>query len=147
MNPKHYPPKRQSAPPVRPGMTALGMSASRLGDLTEAAIVEQLGWTPLVGALAGKARQGAFDLQAPDGTWIELKAVTVFAAEYKVKPTAQDVREKLAHAEKHDAPCATVIAVVAGNGKARLYRREGLGCFRLGAEGRDWDYVGKVKVF
>src|SRR5262245_10928460 len=56
---KHLPPQRQTpARYVAPGMTAFGISSSRLGDLVELALAEQLGWVPLVGALAGTQRQG-----------------------------------------------------------------------------------------
>jgi hypothetical protein len=146
MKSKHYPPARVPSALARNGFSGRGESASLFGDKVEAAIVEQLGWKPLVGALAGKQRQGAFDLEAPNGTWVELKAMTVFAREYKVKPTARDIVEKLAHAAKHNRTAATVAAVVDERGRAWLYWREGLGAFRLPSDGMNWEFIGKVKI-
>jgi len=144
---KHLPPQRQTpARYVAPGMTAFGISSSRLGDLVELALAEQLGWVPLVGALAGTQRQGAFDLQAPDGTWCEVKAVTVFASEYKVKPTAKDLADKVKWARDAGKATATVMVIVRADRVGMIYRREGLGCFRMGMNGLNWNYVGKVKI-
>lgn len=149
MKSKHYPPVQIAGSPLtRPGYAAgpSGLTATQLGDKVEAAIAGLKGWKALVGATAGRTRQGAFDVQAPDGTWCEVKAVTVWAREYKVKPSAKDILEKLAWAAEHGRAAATVIAVVDADGTAWIYRRAGLGCFRLAANGMGWTYDGKVKI-
>ena len=43
-------------------------------------------------------------------------------------------------------PVGTIIAVVDLKKRAWIYRRDGLGSFRLGDTGLGWTFVGKVKV-
>src|SRR3954451_1838788 len=82
-------PKKGSAKEIRPGYSGLEITNTELGDRVEAALATRLGWTPLVGALAGTVRQGAFDLIDETGMYVEVKAVSVHAAEYKVKSGAR----------------------------------------------------------
>lgn len=141
-------------PPPRPrpngrggkGWSSLGMSNMELGDRVEHAIAEQLGWTPLVGALAGKVRQGPFDLMDPKGRVCEVKACSVLAAEYKVKPSAHSIMAKVAAAEKLGVKPCTVLAVVEADGRAWVYRKNGLGSFRLPRDGAGWKFVGTVQI-
>ncbi len=148
------PPARKApTAPVRNGFSGLGLSNSLLGDLIEEAVVKFLpGSKHLVGSLAGRQRQGAFDIEDRDGIWIEIKAMTVFAAEYKIKSKAVEISEKIAWANKHDRDIATIIAIVEepkpGKRKARvtLWRRDHIGCFRLPADGRGFEYLGALKV-
>jgi hypothetical protein len=136
--------------PLRPGFSGLEMTNTELGDLVEAALVRELGWTPLVGASAGKVRQGPFDLIDENGAHVELKACSVYASEYKVKPSMATMISKMEAAALKGVETATVIAIVdrtrKGKLKAWVYRRPGLGCFRLGMTGVNWEFVGKVKV-
>jgi len=127
---------------VRMGMSGLGMTNTELGDRVEAALAKRAGWK----ALHSTYRQGSFDVEGPDGIWYEVKACSVYASEYKAKPSAKDVREKLAYALGCDREPGTIIAVVDKKMRAWIYRRDGLGSFRLGDTGLGWTFVGKVKV-
>ncbi len=147
MKAKHRPPTpKEPKRYVAPGFTALGLSSAALGDLVESALVEQLNLRALVGTAAGKARQGAFDMEMPDGVWVEVKAMTVFAKEYKVKPTRHSMEQKMAWAEAHGRETGTLAVIVDERGRGRCYFRAGLGCYRLGLSGLNWTYIGKVKV-
>jgi len=128
------------------GWSALGMSNMELGDRVEAAIVDQLGWTPLVGARAGRVRQGPFDLIDPKGRVVEVKACAVGAKEYKIKSSAHSVLAKVKAAREMGATPCSLIAVVEANGRAWLYRRNGIGCFRLPRDGAGWKFVGNVQI-
>jgi hypothetical protein len=143
-------PKKWKCPPEpRPragggnGLSASGRTNTALGDLVEAAIAKALGWKHLV---AG-TRVGPFDLETPDGVLCEVKACSVYASEYKAKPKAREVLAKVEAAAKLGKDTATVIAVVEDD-EAWIYRRAGLGCFRLAAdgEGRGWVFEGVVKL-
>jgi hypothetical protein len=134
----------------RPGFSGLEITNTELGDRVEAALAAKLGWTPLVGPAAGRARQGAFDLIDENGMYVEVKAVSVFAKEYKIKSGARANTRKTNFGNGHGVKFGTVMAIVEqrpnGKLKAWLYRREGVGCFRLGADGLGWEFVGKVTV-
>lgn len=129
---------------IRPGYCGLELTNTEFGDLVEGALAKRMRWTPLVGALAGKARQGTFDMLDERGVRVEVKAVTVYAQEYKVKSSAR------ANGRKQNIGGATVMVVVerTKQGKLRgwVYRRDAIGCFRLGPSGLGWDFVGKLKV-
>lgn len=143
-------PKKGNAKEIRPGYSGLEITNTELGDRVEAALALKLGWTPLVGALAGTVRQGAFDLIDENGMYVEVKAVSVHAAEYKVKSGARANTRKTRMAEGHGWKAGTVMAIVeqkpSGKLKAWVYRRPGIGCFRLGPSGEGWAFVGKVTV-
>lgn len=145
------PAMRRPRLPLRPGFSGLEMTNTELGDLVEAALVRKFGWTPLVGAGAGKVRQGPFDMVDDRGMYVEVKACSVYAAEYKVKPSAHAVEAKMKAASEMGVEAGTVIAIVdrdlkSGKLKAWVYRRPGLGCYRLGTSGVNWEFVGKAKV-
>lgn len=112
-------------------MSCLGLTNTELGDRVEAALAEKPGWKALVGKSAGRARQGAFDLEAPDGAWCELKACSADAAEWKVKSKAREITNKLGAAHAAGRKPATLLAVVFDDLSCVVYRRDGLGCFRL----------------
>lgn len=145
------PAMRRPRLPLRPGFSGLEMTNTELGDLVERALVRKLGWTPLVGAAAGKVRQGPFDMVDERGMYVEVKACSVYAGEYKVKPSVVAIEAKLAAAASMGVEAGTVMVIVdrsLKSGKLRgfVYRRPGLGCFRLGMSGVNWEFVGKVKV-
>lgn len=149
------PAMRRPRVPTRPGYSGLEMTNAELGDLVEAALVRKFEWTPLVGASAGRVRQGPFDLIDENGCYTEVKACSVYASEYKVKPDMATMMRKMEAAAKLGkdgiaAPTSTVLAVVERTRKGKLvahvYRRPGLGCFRLGMSGVGWEYVGKARV-
>src|SRR5262245_29390498 len=135
-------PKKRAAP----GMSHLGMTNTELGDRVEGALADLPRWRALVGKKAGRARQGIFDLEAPDGSWVEVKACTVFAAEYKSKPSRASVGAKVDGALKAGRTPSTVIAIVEEDGTVHVYRRPGVGAFRLGPQGLGWLYEGKVQI-
>jgi hypothetical protein len=113
------------------GYSKLGLTNTELGDRVEAALASQPGWKALVGKSAGAARQGAFDIQAPDGAWCELKACAADAAEWKIKSKAREITSKVRAAAEADRQAASLIAIVFDDLSAVVFRREGLGCFRL----------------
>jgi hypothetical protein len=143
-------PKRGIRKEIRPGYSGLEVTNTELGDRVEAALATKWGWTPLVGPLAGKARQGTFDLIDEEGTYVEVKAVSVHAAEYKVKTGALANTRKTRFGHENGVRIGTVMAIVeqkpSGKLKAWVYRRNGIGCFRLGPNGAGWAFVGKVTV-
>jgi hypothetical protein len=132
---------------IPPGYSGLEMTNTELGDLVEYALFRRLGWTPLVGDAAGKVRQGPFDMIDENGVYVEVKAMTVFAKEYKIKMSSHAMTAKVLKAE---GAVGTVIVVVERrpSGKLRgwVYRRSGLGNYRLGDDGSAWEFVGKVKI-
>ena len=134
--------------PIRPGYSGVELTNTELGDLVEAALVRRFGWKPLVGRLAGVARQGSFDMVDERDMLVEVKAVTVYASEYKVKTGARANGRKVERALELGRASATVMAVVyrspRGKLKCAVYRRDGVGCFRLGPSGLGWDFVGKA---
>ena len=130
--------------PIRPGYSGFEITNTEFGDLVERALVERLGWKALVGASAGKARQGSFDMIDERGRRVEVKACSVYASEYKVKTGAR------ANGRKQNIGGDTVMVIVERTPRGKLrgwvYRREGIGNFRLGLDGLAWEFVGKVKV-
>lgn len=128
------------------GWSAMGMSNMALGDKVEHAIADQLGWTPLVGARAGRVRQGPFDLMDPKGRVCEVKACSVGAAEYKVKPSAHATLAKMKAAREMGVKPCTVLAIVEDDGRTWIYRRRGLGSYRLPRDGAGWKFVGIVQI-
>lgn len=144
------PPMTKLGVTPRPGYSGLEMSNTELGDVVERALAVKLGWTPLVGAGAGTGRQGPFDLIDENGMYVEVKACSVYAAEYKVKSDARATMRKANAMRALGVKGGTVLAVVerrrSGKLVAWVYRRDGVGCFRLGANGVGWEFVGKVKV-
>lgn len=132
---------------IPPGYSGLEMTNTELGDLVEYALYRERGWTPLVGAGAGKVRQGPFDMIDENGWSVEVKACSVFASEYKIKLSNHAMTAKMMAA---DGKVGIVIVVVERrpSGKLRgwIYRRAGLGNFRLGPDGSAWEFVGKVKI-
>lgn len=146
-----YPPdKIKPENPIPPGYSGVGLTNTELGDLAEAALVRRFGWKPLVGRAAGTARQGSFDMVDEHDQLVEVKAVTCYAAEYKVKSSARSNGRKVARALETGKASATVMAVVYRSPRGRLkcavYRREGVGNFRLGPRGLGWEFVGKAGV-
>lgn len=140
------PARKEPKRPPRPGYCGLGMTNTELGDRVEAALAEMPRWRALVGKKAKKARQGPFDTQAPDGMWCEVKAITVFASEYKVKPKAREVTRKAGEALKAGKRDGVVICVVEEDGTTHVYRRPGVGAYRLGPLGLGWLYEGKTAI-
>lgn len=143
------PPKMIKTDLSRPGFSGLEMTNTELGDLVEAALAKRWGWEPLVGAGAGKTRQGPFDLIDERGVYVEVKACSVYAKEYKVKSDARAVTRKGAAAAAMGVEFGTVMVIVERKGgklRGWVYRREGVGCFRLGANPVGWEFVGKLKV-
>lgn len=124
------------------GFSALGLSNTVLGDRVEAALVRLPGWK----ALHTTYRQGAFDVEGPDGVWYEVKACSVFASEYKAKPKAHEIRSKMNALARASREGGMIIAVVDEKLRAWIYRRPGLGAFRLPSDGRGWEFVGRVKL-
>jgi hypothetical protein len=126
------------------------MTTTELGDAVERALVRKLEWTPLVGAEAGKVRQGPFDLIDEDGAYVEVKAFSVHAGEYKAKYSTHSLTMKMIRACELKVETATVFVIVERNAKGKLvgwvYRRDGIGNYRLGMEAAGWEFVGKVKV-
>jgi len=122
------------------------MTNTELGDRVEGALAELPRWRALVGKKAGKARQGNFDVEAPDGMWCEVKAVTVFAGEYKVKPKAREVKRKEDGALAAGKRDGMVIVIVDEDGTCHVYRRPHVGAFRLGPLGLGWLYEGKTEI-
>lgn len=120
------------------GFTASGLTNTELGDRVERAIAEQLA---VASALPDNRRQGAFDLEDGDLVF-EVKACTVEATEFKMKPKKAEVERKLAAAKKRRATPASVIAVVDGS-RALVYWRLGIGAFRLTP---DWHFAGEVEL-
>lgn len=132
------------------GYSKFGMTNTELGDRVEAALAARPGWKALVGKGGSGYRQGAFDLEAPDGAWCELKACAFDAMEWKVKSKAREVMSKVRAAEDADRMPATLIAVVWDDLSAAVYRRDGLGCWRLPKAGvysgdvRGWTKVAQL---
>jgi hypothetical protein len=125
------------------------MTNTELGDLVEAALARVLGWKPLVGHGAGTVRQGAFDMIDERGVYVEVKACSVYAKEYKVKTGAHAQIAKMEKAAELGLQMGTVIVVVKRTSKGlkgSVYRRDSLGNFRLGDDGSAWEFVGKVKI-
>jgi hypothetical protein len=125
------------------GYASNGMTMTALGDAVERAIADQLGWRDL--SAERGIRQGAFDLETPEGELVEVKACSVEASEYKAKPKASEVARKRAFAEAAGQSAATVIAVVEGT-SALIYKKSGLGAFRLPADARGWTFEGTVTI-
>src|SRR5262245_29139498 len=142
------PPRPREGVAPRPGFSGLEMTNTELGDRVEAALADSLGWTPLVGAGAGKVRQGPFDMIDENGMYVEVKACSVYAKEYKIKSSAHALRSKMAAALEVEV--GSVIVVVERTKKMKLrgwvYRRSGLGCFRLGPSGEAWEFVNTIKI-
>jgi len=123
------------------GYSKLGMTNTEMGDRVEAALAA-IGWKPL----NGQYRQGAFDLEAPDGAWVEVKACSESAAEWKVKMKAREMAGKAAAAATAGKLPAIVIAVVRDDLTCDVYRRDGLGCFRLPKGGSPmWSLVAQLE--
>lgn len=135
---------------LAPGSTGLEMTTTELGDAVERALSVKLEWTPLVGAGAGKVRQGPFDMIDEDGSYVEVKAFSVHAGEFKAKYSAHSLQMKMIAAARMGVKTATVFVIVERSAKGKLigwaYRREGIGNYRLGMEAAGWEFVGKVKV-
>jgi hypothetical protein len=122
------------------GFAANGQKNTHLGDAVEAAIAGQI--EGFESELDGK-RQGPFDLRCGDLVF-EVKACTVEALEYKMKPKKIEVERKRAAAQAIGATPASIIAVVDGD-QALVYWRDGLGAFRLTTEA-DWHFAGVVTL-
>lgn len=117
------------------------MTNTELGDRVEAAIARLPGWK----SLHPLVRQGSFDVESPTGVWVEVKACSE-DAEWKMKPKAREVVEKLAHAERNGRKVGSIIAVVSRDLTARIWYRDELRAWRLPADGRGWTLVGEVTI-
>ena len=136
--PFSFPPRPRGVPGgTAGGFAANGMTNTELGDWVEATIAEHFGCVSLLDGV----RQGAFDLQCGDRVF-EVKACTVQASEYKMKPKKEEVSRKRAAAKRSRKIACSMIAVV-DRGTVYVYWREGIGAFRLTP---DWNYAGSVKV-
>jgi hypothetical protein len=121
-----------------------GMTNTSLGDMAEQA-VSQFGLRSL---LPEGKRQNPLDMEYDhSGYAFEVKACSVTATEYKAKPKAKEVAEKVAYAKKHKLKPATMIAVVdVANGQIHAYWRPGIGAYKLTQSGENWHYMGTVSI-
>jgi hypothetical protein len=128
------------------GFASNGLTNTRLGDLVEAALAAELGWQ----TLHPGQRQGPLDFQVDlDGTayGVEVKSVSIGAAEFKAKMKAHERAEKLAECERLGLAPMTVIAVVDDHGGAAVFGAEGITCARLSPHSEtSWRLLGTVQV-
>jgi hypothetical protein len=138
------PPPRGKGGGKAGGFTATGHTNTELGDLAEAATA-QLDCRSL---LPPGKRQNPLDAKYDDTKYaFEIKAVTTEATEYKAKPKAHEVKEKLAYARKNGYKPAMMIAVVDVKSKeVHCYWKEGIGAYRLTGPKQGWNYMGTVKI-
>lgn len=157
------PPVKKFKPPPAPsgagrgkagGFTANGETNTAMGDRVEE-LTARLGLRSILpeGQRHGKsiAREGStLDREYDHSGWaFEVKAVSTTAKEYKAKPKAFEMEGKRRYAQKHGLKPATMIAVYdAQAGEVHCYWRPGIGAFRLkpNETGKDWNYMGTVKV-
>lgn len=125
------------------GWTATGRLVSDLGKAVERALARSLDFEP-ANELTG--RVGPFDLIDGHDAF-EVKAVTRESTEYKCKPKAHEVTEKLAYAAAHGLRPHVLIAVVDGD-RVYAYAKEGVRAYRLTANGyqRGWVYLGTTTL-
>jgi hypothetical protein len=128
------------------GFSSCGLTNTALGDAVEAALVEQLDWSPLHEGSRWGRLDVAFTLRGRK-VGAEVKAVSVHAREFKAKMKASERLEKLDEAQRLRLDPATVIVVVMDDGYGLVWAAEGIVSARLSA-GSDtaWFYQGKVKV-
>jgi hypothetical protein len=121
------------------GYTATGRQVSDLGIAVERALARALGWEP---ANAAHGRVGPFDLLDGRDAY-EVKSVTRESTEYKCKPKAGEVDEKLAYAHRYGLRPHVLIAVVDGE-VVYAYAREGVRAYRLTPDGyrKGWVFLG-----
>jgi hypothetical protein len=131
------PPPRGGPGGAAGGFAANGMTNTELGDWVEEVIAEHFGCESLLPGV----RQGPFDLICGQRVF-EVKACTVQASEYKMKPKRGEVERKRAAARKTRKVACSMIAVVDGR-TVHVYWREGIGAFRLTDQ---WHYAGAVTV-
>lgn len=152
------PPSLEFVPPPEPkgesgraagGFSAIGKTNTEIGDLAEAAS-KQLGLESLLppGKRQNPLDRKWVDPRDPGNIWgFEIKACTTAATEYKCKPKAHEVREKLAYAKKEGLKPATMIMVLDPAKKAAYaYWQPGIGAFRLGGSQGSWRYLGQVRL-
>src|SRR5580765_1792637 len=102
------------------GFSSNGRTNTALGDSVEAALVSQLGWTNLHPG----QRQGRLDVTFEfRGVTVgaEVKAVSIRAAEFKVKMKASERAEKVAEAEALGLTPMTVMVIVTDDGRGLVY--------------------------
>jgi len=135
------PPQRPYLAPPPPSGTGErwnGLTNTALGDLVEAAVVDQLGAESL---LPEGKRQGPLDLRLGEYGF-EVKSCARTAKEYKAKPKKREAEEKRAAAIEHGLKPGTMIVVV-DEAVGYVYWREGIGAFRLTSE---WQFGGTVEL-
>lgn len=123
------------------GMTAVGITNTKLGDAVEHALTA-LGFED---AHPGR-RQGPFDLRFGENAY-EVKAVSQSASEYKAKPKRHEVEGKLAHAKQHGLkPHVMIVVYEPGAKRVHAYVKEGVGAYRLTGPEQGWSYIGSVAL-
>jgi len=124
------------------GLTAIGVTNTKLGDEVEHALQQAMGFKD---AHPGR-RQGPFDLVMGDNAY-EVKAVSRSATEYKAKPKKHEVEGKLAYAQEHALKPHIMIVVYDPEEKhIHAYVKEGVGAYRLTNPDSGWSYIGKVPL-
>jgi 8-oxo-dGTP pyrophosphatase MutT (NUDIX family)/2'-5' RNA ligase len=124
------------------GMTAVGVTNTKLGDTVENALQAHFG-------MANEhpdRRQGPLDVRIGQHGY-EVKAVSQAASEYKAKPKHNEIEGKKQYAAEHGLKPHTMIVVYEpGARQMHVYSKEGIGAYRLTDEAHGWHYHGSFPI-